>query len=128
MEQDDLPFATIVQHKPDLAELIVNDRVELDGDKVARIHQYLLQHFQLPIRLLVNRQHRILFNYEGQQRFAAIPEIIATAFWAEHPLTELSCQVWLATPRPLPWNARVFSERQQALQWLNEGEALKAAG
>lgn len=128
MERDELPFATIVKHEPDLAELIVADRVELDSDKVNRIHHYLLEHFQTPVRLLVNRQTRFLFSYEGQQQFAAIPEIRATAFWASHPLTELSCQVWLATPRPLPWNAKVFNEREMALQWLQEAVPLQAAG
>lgn len=120
MEIHQLSFGKIYLLSHQLAEVIVNDGVEMNMDMVNEYHDFLRQHLSAPFSLLINKLNKYSYTFEAQQHLATLPEIKAMAVVAYNHPTELATEILKDVPRKIEWNMKIFPEPDSALSWLNE--------
>jgi len=118
MDLYELPFAKIIILSEDIAEVIINDGVEMNTDMVDQYHDFLLSHLHAPFALLVNKVNSYSYNFEAQQNLATLKEINAMAVVSYNRSTTLATKNLAAFPRNEKWNISIFSSRDEALSWL----------
>lgn len=118
MDLYELPFAKIIILREDLAEVMINEGVELNSDMVEQYHEFLLSHLEAPFSLLVNKINAYTYDFEAQTKLATLKEINAMAVVAYNRVTKLTTETLASYPRDTPWKIMVFSDRSVALSWL----------
>ena len=113
-----LPFAKIILLRDDIAEVIINESVEMDLDMVDAYHSFLLANLKAPFSLLINKINPYSYTYEAQKKLGTLEEIKAMAVVAYRRSTKTSTEALAAMPRSLAWNLRIHSNREDALEWL----------
>lgn len=116
-----LSFAKIIIIQPDIAEVIVNQGIEMNMTMVNEYHQFLLDHLQAPFCLLINKINDYTYDFEAQMNLANLEEINAMAVVSYSRTTEVSTNALAKqTFRESDWNLRIFTEREDALNWLRQ--------
>lgn len=123
MDLYELPFAKIVILREDIAEVMINEGVELDAAMVDQYHDFLLSHLEAPFALLINKVNSYTYNFEAQENLATLKEINAMAVVAYNRITEITTQTLASFPREVEWNLKIFSNRDEALSWLISEQA-----
>ena len=118
-----LPFAKINLLREDLAEVMVNEGVEMDETMVDQYHDFLLSHLRAPFSLLINKVNAYSYNFAAQQKLATLDEINAMGVVAYTRITRISTETLSIIPRSVEWNLKVFSLRDEALAWLESEQA-----
>jgi len=118
MEQYELPFAKIMIIRDDIAEVIINEGVEMTKDMVEQYHGFLLSHLKPPFSLLVNKVNAYSYDFEAQAILGTLKEINAMAVVAYNRTTRVTTEMLASYPREVKWNLRIFSNRDKALSWL----------
>ncbi|RCU50002.1 MULTISPECIES: hypothetical protein [Corallincola] len=111
---------TIHQLAPDIAEVIVDDGVEMTLSDVQAYHDCLLANFSAPFRLLINKINQYTYTYEAQQGLADLPQIEAMAVLVYSKASMAAMRVLQQQQRENPWHAEVFTSRREALAWLDK--------
>src|SRR5690606_41425198 len=83
MKSYELPFATIIIHRNDLAEVIINEGVVLNALMVDVYHDFLLTYLQAPFTLLINNKNSYSYTFEAQRAIANLKEIKQMVFVVE---------------------------------------------
>jgi hypothetical protein len=111
----ELAFAKIILLSDSVAEVIINDGIEMDAQMVENYHEFLLSHLPPPFSLLINKVNSYTYNFEAQINLATLKEIKAMAVVAYNRTTAVSTDYLKSTvPREVEWNMRVFSNRDEA--------------
>ncbi|HEB27916.1 MAG TPA: hypothetical protein ENI05_09105 [Porticoccus sp.] len=118
MDLYELPFAKIIILRKDIAEVIVNEGVEMDEGMIDQYHDFLLSHLQAPFSLLVNKVNSYTYDYPAQKNLATLKEINAMAVVTYNRMAEITTGFLAALPRDVEWNIKIFSNRDDALSWL----------
>ncbi|MGB5277372.1 MAG: hypothetical protein WBO73_06615 [Gammaproteobacteria bacterium] len=118
MDTYELPFAKINILREDIAEVIINEGVEMDVEMVKQYHDFLLSHLQSPFSLLVNKIHSYSYDFSAQEILATLPEINAMAVVAYSRTTRITTEMLASYPRKIKWNLKIFQNRDEALSWL----------
>ena len=123
MDLYELPFAKIIILRDDIAEVMINEGVQMDIDMVEQYHRFLLSHLQAPFSLLINKVNAYSYDFEAQQKLATLTEIRAMAVVAYNRVSRIATETLAAYPRKVKWNLQIFSNRQEALNWLRVQQA-----
>ncbi len=118
MDLHELPFAKIIILRDDVAEVIINDGVEMDAAMVDEYHDFLLAHLHAPFSLLVNKVNSYTYDFQAQEKLATLKQINAMAVVAYNRAARISTEMLATFPRDVDWNLRIFSNRDEALAWL----------
>ena len=116
----ELPFARIIILENDIAEVIINQGVEMTDTMVDDYHDFLRGHLQAPFSLLVNKINDYSYDFSAQKKLASIPEIHHMAVVAYKRSTESVTTLMTVIPREYEWKLKIFSDRESALAWLLE--------
>lgn len=68
MELHELSFAKIIILREDIAEVIVNEGVEMTVEMVDEYHNFLLSHLRAPFSLLVNKLNAYTYDFDAQEK------------------------------------------------------------
>jgi len=101
-----------------IAEVIINDGIEMDIDMINDYHDFLLTHLQVPFSLLINKVNSYTYDFDAQTKLATLKEINAMAVIAYNRITRVATETLASYPRDDKWNLKVFSNREEALNWL----------
>lgn len=114
-----LDFAKIIILHDDIAEVIINEGIEMTEEMVDIYHRFLIDNLRTPFSLLINKINDYTYDFQAQLKIANISNIHAMAVVTTARFSEVST-VMLAktTPRKRSWNMQLFSDRQVALDWL----------
>ena len=93
MDLHELSFAKIIILRDDIAEVMINDGIEMNPGMVDQYHDFLLSHLRSPFALLINKVNAYTYSFEAQQKLASFP-------------------------RDEDWNISIFPDHDQALGWL----------
>lgn len=118
MSKYKLSFGEIIILKPNLAEVIVDNNVEMDLEMVGEYHEFLLSKLEHPFNLLINKVHQYTYTFEAQQHLATLVQIGSMVVVAYSSVTKKCTESLVDVPRPMPWNIKIFSDRSLALDWL----------
>ena len=75
MDLYELSFAKIIILRDDIAEVMINDGVEMDTGMVDQYHVFLLTHLQAPFSLLINKVNSYTYTFEAQEKLAEAKEL-----------------------------------------------------
>lgn len=114
----ELPFAKIIIIQKDIAEVMINEGVEMNTDMVDVYHAFLLAHLQPPFSLLVNKINAYTYDFHAQIKLATLKEINSMAVVAYNRVTHLTTESLASYPRSEKWNLKIFTNRDEALEWL----------
>ena len=114
----ELPFAKIIILHDNIAEVVINDGIEMDVKMVEQYHDFLLSHLHSPFSLLINKINAYSYDFQAQIKLATLTEINAMAVVAYNCVTKLNTETLASYPRSEKWNLKVFSNRDEALAWL----------
>lgn len=119
MTVHELPFSKIILLSDSIAEVIINEGVELDEAMVDQYHEFLLKHLSAPFCLLINKINSYSYSFAAQINLATLKEINAMAIVTYSTAAELATNnLATAVPREVEWNLKMFSNRENALNWL----------
>lgn len=118
MDLHELPFAKIIILQDDIAEVMINEGVEMDDNMVNDYHDFLLSHLHAPFSLLINKINSYTYNFNAQINLATLKEINVMAVVAYNRITRVTTETLATYPRSKRWNLKVFTNRDEALNWL----------
>ncbi len=118
MDTHKLSFGTAIILEPNLAEIIVDNEVEMNLDMVSELHNWISTHLSSPTLMLINKIHQYTYTFEAQMAIGTIKQICAIAVVAYSGATQNTTEMLAALPRKSPWNLKIFTERQDAISWL----------
>ena len=127
MDLHELPFAKIIILRDDIAEVMINEGIQMDKDMVEQYHDFLLSHLHAPFSLLVNKVNAYTYDFQAQEKLATLKEIHAMAVVAYNRVTQLTTETLASYPREVKWNLSIFTNRDEALAWLisQQGQPVK---
>ena len=120
MDLHELSFAKIILLHDDVAEVMINDGVEMNAEMVKQYHDFLISHLQPPFSLLINKINSYTYDFQAQLQLATIKEINAMAVVSYNRATKITTETLASYPRSETWNIQIFSDRNEALDWLLE--------
>jgi hypothetical protein len=115
----ELSFAKIIILQENVAEVIINEGIEINNEMVTEYHNFLLQHLTAPFFLLINKINSYTYTFDAQIKIASLPEIKAMAVVAYSKATEVATRNLASIPRNNAWNIQIFPDRDTALEWLS---------
>ena len=118
MDLYELPYAKIIILHDNIAEVMINDEVKMDLEMVEHYHEFLLSHLRSPFSLLINKINSYSYDFDAQLKLATLKEINAMAVVAYNRTTRITTESLASYPRSKKWNLKVFSNRDEALDWL----------
>ena len=119
MESHKLSFARITILREDIAEVVVNEGVEMDMTMVNEYHAFLLSHLKAPFSLLINKIYSSSYTFLAQRNLAELKEIHSMAV-VSYTSTSKQSTMALADGivRDIPWNLKIFNDKDSALHWI----------
>jgi len=118
MELHKISFATISVLRNDLAEIMVDEGVDMDLAMVDEIHLSLLSIFTGSFSLLVNKTNSYSSQLDALIQFGALATIDKIAIFAPNKMARLSADFTASIPSSAKLNIQVFTCRDEALAWL----------
>lgn len=118
MKKYKLSFGHIIKLEPHMAEIIINEGVEMDMSMVGEYHDWLNDHLASPCLLLVNKIHHYTFSFEAQQNIARLDKIRGIAIVSYSKVTADTARFIASIPTAPHWQLEIFSNRKSALNWL----------
>ena len=119
-----LGFAKMIILYDDLAELIVNNDVELNLDMVNTLHQELRSNLTSPFYLLVNKSNDYSYDFTAQHELGTLDELKAIAIVCYTEKSKKSTNFISALPRKKQWNVEIFNNREDSLKWLKQQKSI----
>ncbi len=116
----ELPYGKIIILQDDMAEIIINDGIEMDADMVVEYHDFLLEHLTAPFSLLINKINSYTYTWEAQQMLGMLDEIDAMAVVTYNIVSDNATRFLARIPRKKEWNMKIFDDRDRALAWLEK--------
>lgn len=118
MDLHELPFAKIIILREDIAEVMIDEGVQMNKEMVEQYHDFLLSHLRAPFSLLINKVNSYTYDFYAQEKLGTLKEINAMAVVAYNRVTRLTTETLASYPRDVEWNLRIFPNRDEALAWL----------
>lgn len=118
MKSIELSFVKINILQSDLAEIIVNDEVDINIKMVEEIHNYLLSTFTHSFSLLINKTNSYSTQLDALIQFGTLTAINKIAVFAPNKMAKLSADFAADIPSSAMLNIQVFTNKYDALAWL----------
>lgn len=118
MKSYKLSFGEITILKSNLAEVVVNDGVEMDLPKVAEYHDFLLSTLRAPFSLLINKKYSYSYNFEAQRVISDLSGLDRVAVLVSDVGGLMSTETLINLNKNASWNLKTFRVKENAMNWL----------
>lgn len=118
MELYELSFCKIDVLQKDIAEVIVNEGIDIDMEMVDEIHHCFLSIFTHSFSLLINKKNSYSTQLDALIKFGTLKAINKIAIFAPNKMAKLSADFSADIPSSAVLNIQVFTDRDEALTWL----------
>lgn len=119
MEFYTLSFGKVSILRSDIAEIIVDEGVDINVQMVDEIHHFLLSIFVNSFSLLINKTNSYSSQLDALIKFGTLSTINKIAMFAPNRMAKLSADFEADIPSSEALNIQVFSQREEALSWLD---------
>jgi len=120
MEIHQISFAKVCVLSNDLAEITVDSGADINLNMVNELHQLLLSLFCDSFSLLINKSNSYSTQLDALIHFGTLPAIDKIAIFAPNKLAKMSANFSATIPSSAVLTIEVFTERDDALEWLIE--------
>lgn len=114
----ELSFAKIIILREDIAEVIVNESVEIDVEMVEQFHHFLITRLTPPFSVIINKLNPYSYSFSAQQTLGSLHELRAIAIIVYSNISKLSAESMAAIPKKINWNIKIFTDRDEAIAWV----------
>jgi hypothetical protein len=114
MVLDELTFGAFREIAPNIMEIIINEGVELSGKHIEQIEEGLLEKYNTPYALLINRVKSYSHTHASMQRVAKLRNLAALAIVVHSGASEHAAMIHGLYQD----NIRVFDDKDKAATWL----------
>jgi hypothetical protein len=118
MQKFDLGFAQIYLLDDNLAEVIINEGVEMDITAIEQYHDCIDQHMSDPCFLMINKINQYTYTFDAQRHLMQLDKVKAVAVVCYTSIAEKATRFVADMPRKVTWQFEIFDNRKAALQWL----------
>jgi len=118
MELHKLSFAKVAVLQSNIAEVIVDEGVNIDIKMVDEIHKCSLSIFTNSFSLLINKTNSYSTQLDALIQFGTLTAIDKIAVFAPNKMAKLSADFAADIPSSAVLNIQVFINRDDALDWL----------
>ena len=118
MELHQLSFCKVSVIKADIAEVIVDEGVNIDITMVEEIHNCFLSIFSRSFSLLINKTNSYSTELDALIKFGTLAAINKIAVFAPNKMAKLSADFSADIPSSAELNIQVFTNRDVAFAWL----------
>ncbi len=123
MKSYKLSFGTIGLINDNLAEVIVDEGVEIDEVMVDEYHDFLLSTLEAPFYLLINKKNSYTYTFGAQQVITQLKEIDSMAVVTTTDAGIMSTKTLISMNyNDTSLNVKMFREREEALAWLKKAK------
>jgi hypothetical protein len=119
MQEYRLSFGIIRMLSDRIAEVVVDEGIEMTLETVAEYHEFLLDHLPNPSGILINKTNSYAYNFEAQQNLFLLEHIHCYAVLVHNT------SAWIATESLMNMqrqknkvNLTIFDQFHEALKWL----------
>ena len=119
MELHSLSFGKVKVLNSYIAEVIVDEGVNVDMKMVAEIHHCFLSIFTHSFSLLINKTNSYSTQLDALIQFGELTAINKIAVFAPNKMAKLSADFSASIPSSAVLNIQVFTDREDALAWLS---------
>ena len=119
MDVHQISFAKITVLRNDLAEIVVDDGVDINVKMVDEIHYCLLSIFNHTFSLLINKTNSYSSQLDALMKFGTLATINKIAIFAPNKMARMSADFSATIPSSKTLNIEVFIDRDDALLWLH---------
>lgn len=119
MQRHKLSFGSVFSHSKDIAEIVINEGIEINEEMVNEIHDHLLNNLTSPFYLLVNKINSYTYDFHAQIKLAYLDEINALAVVSYNQITTDITKMMVKNRKP-EWEFKLFSAREDGLKWLEQ--------
>ncbi|GAA4281428.1 hypothetical protein [Gaetbulibacter aestuarii] len=113
-----LSFGEITILEPNLAEVIINEGIELDENMVLEYTEFLNDNLDTPYYLIINKKHSYSYTFGAQKTLANLEFIGAYAVVATNLGAVMSTETLVRIGDNPNLNLQIFGSREEALEWL----------
>jgi hypothetical protein len=114
MKLEDLDFGDFKEIEPQIVEVIINEGVVLDGDKIQRVEEGFLEKYSNRYALLVNRINRYSHTHESMMRVSRLKNLAGMAILVYEDFAKQVALIHELYQQ----NVSVFDDRGKAIAWL----------
>ena len=118
MEVQQISFAKVCVLRTGVAEITVDSGADINLEMVDEIHQFLLSLFSHSFSLLINKSNSYSTQLDALIQFGTLAAIDKIAIFAPNKLAKMSAEFSATIPSSAALNIEVFTERDDALDWL----------
>jgi hypothetical protein len=118
MEVHKLSFGRVIVLESNIAEVIVDEGVNVDLDMVDEIQSCLLSIFTHSFSLLINKSNSYSTQLDALIQFGALAAINKIAIFAPNKMAKLSADFSASIPSSSVLNIQVFTNKDDAFAWL----------
>ncbi|WIO74346.1 hypothetical protein QP938_00135 [Porticoccaceae bacterium LTM1] len=112
-----LSFGQVLLLGKSLAEVVIDEGVEVNKRMIHNLHLALATHLKAPFRVLLNKENSYSFSYEAQRAFGNMSQFQSIAMLAKTSSGELSAKVKSQVSESCA-EFGIFKSRSLALNWL----------
>lgn len=124
--QNHLQFGVLKMLNPRLAEVFINEDVEVDLAMVKECEETLNELMPGPFGLLLNEKKRHTYSPAAESYFSQMENMEAMAVVLYTRFTDIASKYLQSFHEEAEWNMKVFYDREKALEWL-EGKLASMA-
>ncbi len=125
VEEYQLKEGKVIVHRPDMAEVIVNEGVEIDAEILKKGHDFLREHLTPPFSLLINKEHSYSYDMKAQLAVGELEGLDSVAVVYYSQLSKTLVDLLLMYPWATKINIKTFADRERAMAWLAEQQDRK---
>ncbi|HAI14267.1 MAG TPA: hypothetical protein DCM28_21360 [Phycisphaerales bacterium] len=102
-----------------IAEVIVDDGVEMTLEHIGEYHDFLIEHLEVGSGLLINKSTSYTYSFEAQQHIFLPERIKAYAVYTPSVSAKLATDsVVMMQRKKLPVTLKTFEDYDEAMTWL----------
>ena len=113
---DDLAFGTFREIEPNIMEIIIHEGIELRRAHIDMMEKGLLEQYDCPYALLVNRVNSYSHTHSSMERITQAQNLTRFAVLVYSSVAEHAAKVH----RLYQDNMQIFDDREEAIAWLRE--------
>lgn len=114
----DLSFARINILREDIAELVVNEGVELTAVQVRQVEDTLASYLKSPFSLLINKIYNYSYQFDAIIGMGKLPQLQAVAIVCHRQRSYFTVEPIIHLKQSSQWQIRRFFSKADALEWL----------
>ena len=119
MDVHQISFAKITVLRNDLAEIVVDNGVDINVKMVDEIHHCFLSIFSHTFSLLINKTNSYSTQLDALMQFGTLASINKIAIFAPNKMARMSADFSATIPSSKSLNIEVFIDRNDAILWLH---------